>query len=134
MSWRTFHPEKRCTRIAIDQAQEFYITVVNFRWKYCQMHRLWTLSKFIIKLQFKQITIAEIKLDKCIGYKPFISKAVENDSLKLHINWLIWIRKDINCQNLGQISEMWQLVNSDVLTDWGDLRDQQLQGPEMSMP
>ena len=32
---------------------------------------------------------AEIKLDKCIGYKPFISKAVENDSLKLHIYWLI---------------------------------------------
>ena len=32
-----------------------------------------------IELQFyKQIIIARIKLDICIGYKPFISKAVEN--------------------------------------------------------
>jgi len=41
----------------------------------------------IVKLQFKQIIIAEIKLDICIGYKPFISeKQFEMYSSKLHIN------------------------------------------------
>ena len=74
---------KGCARIAIDQAQEFYITIVNFRWKYCQMQWLRTLSKVIIELQFKQIIIAEIKLDVCIGYKPFISKAVGNVFIKI---------------------------------------------------
>jgi len=39
------------------------------------------LSKVIIKLQFKQVIIAE--LDICIGYKPFISKAVGNVFIKI---------------------------------------------------
>ena len=54
-----------------------------------------------IELQFyKQIIIARIKLDICIGYKPFISKAVENVESKLHINWLSWIKKGYHWQNL----------------------------------
>jgi hypothetical protein len=37
-----------------------------------------------IELQFyKQIIIARIKLDICIGYEPFISKAVENVVIKI---------------------------------------------------
>ena len=103
-SWRILTWKGRA-RIAIDQAQEFYITVVNFRWKYCQMHRLWTLSKVIIKLQFKQVII---KLDICIGYKPFISeKQFEMYSSKLHINWLNWIKKGYHWQNLDKSWEMW---------------------------
>ena len=105
-SWRILSWKERA-RIAIDQAQEFYITVVNFRWKYCQMHRLWTLSKVIIELQFKQIIIAEIKLDICIGYKPFISKAVGNVFIKIAYQLIELNQKRISLAKSWQIWEMW---------------------------
>jgi len=67
------------------------------------MHRLWTLSKVIIKLQFKQIIIAEIKLDICIGYKPFISKAVGNVFIKIAYQLIELNQKGYHWQNLGTI-------------------------------
>ena len=126
-SWHVLTWKGRA-RIAIDQAQEFYITIVNFRWKYCQMHRLWTLSKVIIKLQFKQIIIAEIKLDVCIGYKPFISKAVGNVFIKIAYQLIELNQKRYHWQNLDKFEKcdsLWILM---CLPSGGDLREQHSRG------
>jgi len=59
----------------------------------------------IVKLQFKQIIIAEIKSDVCIGYKPFISKAVGNVFIKIAYQLIELNQKRYHWQNLDKFEK-----------------------------
>ena len=102
-SWRVIYPEKGSRALLSikhkNSISQKSILIGNIG----QMHRLWTLSKVIIKLQFKQIIIAEIKLDICIGYKPFISKAVGNVFIEIAYQLIELNQKGYHWQNLGTI-------------------------------